>query len=50
MAFSGAPRARVTDHSPLAPWLDDGHGATESAVEVVGHVEPTEGAPLGRNR
>ena len=38
------------DHSPLAPWLDDGQGAAESAVEVVGLVEPPAGAPPGRDR
>jgi hypothetical protein len=35
----------VIEHSPLAPWLDNGQGATESAVEIIDRVEPTEGAP-----
>ena len=33
------------DHSPVTPWLDDGQQGTKSAVEIVDHVEPTEGAP-----
>jgi hypothetical protein len=48
---SAQPLITVTktaiEHSPLAPWLDDGQQGTESAVEIVDHVEPTDGAPQG---